>query len=425
MKPNLKFSGLAKSLLLLGAATTSLLIFQNCNTSKVASTQSDALSTATAPPVVTPPVLTVPTAPGAIVRGYQFSGEYRPAATDLSGIKLCRYPSLANCQTDADGKSKGRAFFENTPLNPASSLHVMKFEFISNGFLGKNTSAHFAMGLRGRVTTDANKDPVAINGRGFIIGYLGGHPNNAGNPACVTRHGQIETYHGDANLADSTIPGNYVFSESCTDTIFQDGQLYKIEIYVSRDRKIGFKIFDANSKIIHSYLKQDPTNHINLELNQWFIGHVFDSPITNTAGNWNFIIQNIQFAESNAAIEGFFVQKIVAFQYGTQLVADNTVYQLADVKTNGLSIGDYAPARTRVFGCANPTNLVDAGTSCQNPADFRVINFSGDDSFQKVGSRLKIIPASIDPFPANTYKLLLRLNPFDSQNQNSIQVVRP
>lgn len=422
MKPIFNCTGPVKRLMLLGAVAAALLVFQNCNTSKVAATQSEALSTPGETPVVTPPVLTVPTAPSAVVRGYQFTGEFKPTAGDLSGIKICRYPSLTGCQTDADGKSKGRAFFENTPLNPGSNLHVMKFEFISNGFLGSNTSAHFAMGLRGRITTDANKDPIAINGRGFIIGHLGGHPNNAGNPACEIRHGQIETYHGDANLADPAIPGNYVFSESCTDTIFQDGQLYKIEVYVSRDRKIGFKVFDGNNKIIHSYLKQDPTNYINPEFNQWFIGHVFDTPIANIAGNWNLIIQNIQFAESNAAIEGFFVQKIAAFQYGAQLVADNTVYQLADVKTNGLSLGDYAPARTRVFGCANPTNLVDAGTSCQNPVDFRVINFSGDDSFQKVGSRLKIIPASLDSFPANTYKLLLRLNPFDSQNQNSIQI---
>lgn len=413
-----------KLILLIVGVAASLFIFQNCN-SKISNSQSQSLNAPAPGAFEPPPVLTIPTVPGAIAKSYQFSGEYKSSATDLSGIKFCRYPSLTDCRTDADGKSKGRSFFENTPLNPNTNLHIMKFEFISNGYLSKNRSAHFAVGLRGRVTQDANKDPIAINGRGFIIGYLGGHPANTANVACQTRHGEIETYHGDANLSDPAIPGNHLFAESCTDAVFQDGQLYKIEIYVSRDRKIGFKVFDGNSKIIHQYWKQDPTDYINLEFNQWFIGHVFDTAITSAAGNWNIIVQNIQFAESSASIESFFLQKMVAFQYGNQLVADNSVYQLPDVKTTGLSLGEYPALRTRVYGCANPANLIDNGTSCQNPADFRAIEFSGDGSFEKVGTRLKIIAASIESFPANTYKLLLRPNPADAQNQNSIQIVRP
>ena len=412
--------------ILISIATTAVIFsFQNCNpksstfeTKAIQSSSESSLGN-------TPLILTTPTAPGAVLKSYQFIGEYKSSSTDLSGIKICQFPSLTNCHSDADGKSKGRAFFENTPLNPSSNIHIMKFEFISNGYLSKNTSAHFAMGLRGRITLDANKDPISVNGRGFIVGYLGGAGYNTGNAACQIRHGEIETYHGDANLQDSSIPGNHLYPESCTDTIFEEGQLYKVEVYVSRDRKIGFKVFDANSKIIHSYLKQDPTNYIDPEFNQWFIGHVFDTPITSASGNWGLTIQNIQFAESNLSIESYFLQKLAAFQLGNQLVADNTVYTLAEVKEKGLSIGDYSPFRTRVFGCANPTNLIDAGTSCQNPADFRIINFSGDESFEKVGTRLKIIGASVDPYPANTYKLLLRINPFDSQNQNSIQVIKP
>lgn len=358
------------------------------------------------------------------LKSYIFKSEYRRNSRDLSGVKVCDYPTMLNCLSDSEGRSKGRSIVNRTPLNAASNVQIMKFEFISNSYFAKNTSAHLAIGLRGRITLDAANNPVGINGRGFIIGYVGGHPTNIGQVSCQTRHGQIETYHNDASAKDSSIYGNHVFPESCTDSIFKDGVLYKVEVLVSRDRKIGYRISNENSKLLHSYLIQDPTNYIDLNLNDWFLAHVFDTPVTTSAGEWSFIIKNIQFSESNISIDRFFNQKVIQFQLGSQALNDNSLVTLDQIRNQGLGSVSYTAERGQVYGCASPVSAIDAGVACRNAEGFRAIKLSSDPAFVKIEDRLQVIPESFSAFPANTYKLILRLNPLDSQNQSTVRILK-
>ena len=354
------------------------------------------------------------------LKSYAFVGEYRSSAADLSGIKICDYPSYANCKTDADGRSKGRSKFEAAPLSPSSNVQIMKFQFRSEGFLSNNLQSHFAMGLRGQITHDENQNPIGVNGRGFIIGYVGGRTENAGNQSCQTRHGQIESYYNDIGLTQPALGQNKVFAESCTDTIFEEQQTYNIEVYVSLDRKIGYKIYNSNNELLHQYLVQDPTNHISLGLNEWFIGHVFDTPVTSAQGNWKLIIQNIDFLESQLNIEEYFNSSIHGFTLGDTALANGQGVSYEGVQNYFLSLGDFSEQRTRVYGCANPVN----SEACLSAANYRQIGFASDESFEKIGKRLRLKFESLAPYPAGTYELFIRLNPADSQNQYRVKITK-
>lgn len=356
------------------------------------------------------------------ISGYIFSASYRSSASDLSGVMVCEYPGNTNCKTDADGKSKGRMQVHDSGLAVSAPLHKLAFKFYSDGYFAKNREAHFAIGLRGNVTHE-NGDPVAVNGRGFIIGQLGGDSRNAGNPACSRDMAQIETYSGDAGRGNPALPWNHIFSESCSDAIFKDGQWYTLELYVSSDRKIGYKVFDNNGALVYSHLLLDPYNYLNPNLSDWFMGHVFDTPVTSANGNWSIIVKDITLSQSNDPIEKSFITPLMTFSHLGKALQDGAVVSLAEMTNESLVVGDFPSLRTRVFGCAGPTSAVDAG-ACSKAHEFRVIDFSGDGAFRKVGSKLSVLDGPIYQYPNNLYKLILRVNPQSPIGQATVRVLK-
>lgn len=353
--------------------------------------------------------------------GFVFSANYRSSETDLTGVKVCEYPNNTNCKTDADGKSKGRSFTESSGLNASSNVHKISFDFYSNGYFLNNRDAHLAIGIRGNITNDSNNQPIAVNGRGFIVGQLGGIPINAVNPTCINDMSQIETYHGDEYIKNNATPGNHVFPTTCSDSLFVDYKWYHLESFVSADRKIGYKVFDENSKLIHSALMQDPYNYIGGNLTDWFVGHVFDTHIASTSVSWSMTLKNIQLAESNAAIEDFFIEPVLSFYLANAVLTDNSLVTVNDLNTKILSIGEFSSLRTRIYGCAGPAVNVEAG-ACSNKSEFRVINRSSDGSFVSAGNRLNILPSSLDSYPSDIYKLVIRLNPDSDYKQITVRI---
>ncbi len=376
--------------------------------------------TPTPPPGETPQPPTPP-APTVLTTGYVFSGEYRASPTDNTGTKICDYPSGANCHSDAEGKSKGAMVTAESKLSPKSPVQKISFEFMSNGFLANNRDAHFAIGLRGNTTRDSKNDPIAVNGRGFIIGQLGSDGRNAGNLACSNDMAQIETYHGDIYLNNPANPANHIFQDTCSDPLFVENRWYRMELYVSRDRKIGYKIYDGSSTLLHSVLMQDPYDYISLDLNDWFMGYVFNTRVTSPAQNWKLTLNNISFSESNSNIESFFTEPLFSFYLGGIPIPDNTLVSLDEITNKTLGVGNFPSLRTRIYGCAGPAAAVDAG-ACQRVDEFRVINRAGDASFVSVGNKLNVIPSSLASYPSNTYKLVLRANPGNSFKQITVRV---
>lgn len=356
------------------------------------------------------------------ISGYVFSASYRANPHDASGVMVCEYPGNTNCKTDADGKSKGRMQVHNSGLDVSAPLHKLAFKFYSDGYFAKNREAHFAIGLRGSVTHE-NGDPVAVNGRGFIIGQLGGDSRNAGNPACSRDIAQIETYSGDAGRGNPGVPWNHIFSESCSDAIFKDGQWYGLELYVSSDRKIGYKVFDNNGALVYSHLLQDPYNYLNPNLSDWFMGHVFDTPVTSASGNWSITVKDITLSQSQEPIETRFAAPLMTFAHFGNVLQDGALVSLAEMTNESLVVGDFPSLRTRVFGCAGPVSAVDAG-ACSKAHEFRPIEFSGDGAFRKVGNKLSVLDGPIYQFPNNLYKLILRINPQSADKQATVRVLK-
>ncbi len=353
--------------------------------------------------------------------GFIFSANYRASESDLTGVTICDYPNKSNCKSDADGKSKGRSFTESSGLSANSNVHKISFDFYSNGYFANNRDAHLAIGLRGNITNDSNNQPIAVNGRGFIVGQLGGIPINAENPTCLNDMAQVETYHGDEYIKNNAIPGNHVFPKTCSDSLFVDYKWYHLESFVSADRKIGYKIFDENLKLIHSSLMQDPYNYISGNLTDWFVGHVFDTRIMNSSVSWSMTLKNIQLSESNAAIEDFFIEPVLNFYLANTVLADNSLVSLNDLGTKILSIGEFGNLRTRIYGCAGPAINVDSG-ACSNKSEFRVINRSSDGSFVSAGSRLNTLASSLDSYPSDIYKLVIRVNPDSDYKQITVRI---
>lgn len=357
------------------------------------------------------------------VSGYTFSAKYRSNPQDLSGMIVCEYPSGQGCLTDADGKSKGRMQLHETGLSASARVHKLSFEFISNGYFAKNRQAHFAIGLRGDVTKDAKGDPISVNGRGFIIGQLGLDDRNAGNAACSRDMAQIETYHGDVSMENKSIPANHIFSSSCSDAIFKDDLQYRMELYVSIERKIGYKVFDQSGQLLFSHLMQDPTDYLNPNLTKWFMGHVFDSPVTSAAGNWSITVKNLILSESNDAIENNFNEPLMSYYLAGNRLAENSLVTTEQMSNDALSIGVFPELRWRVFGCANPESAVNSGT-CSDAKDFREILMSGDGTFRKDGAHLRFMESATGGYPSDVYKLILRTNPQSSYKQTVVRILK-
>lgn len=346
--------------------------------------------------------------------GYVFYGEYRPSGYS-SGIKVCDYPGFANCRSDADGPAKGRAIWASSGLSPLSKVHRLRFEFQSNGYFSKNPGAHIAFGLRGRITKNAAGIPTAINGRGFLIGNVHGDPRNQDNPACGRRILQIESYFGDEDARKPANYGNDIFPASCTDSIFEDGKPYTVELYVSSSRQIGYKVFDSRNRLIHSYLMVDPTDFLDPNLDEWFVAHVFDTPVASSTGNWNFVVKNIVLSETEQAVGNFFLAPLMSYFIDSYRVPDGSIGRIFE---QNIAVGEFAAVRKRVFGCAT----LASRTACDRPEQFRPMDLATDASFTKAGSRQVFIASPWDAFPKERYKVVLRLNPESSFKQATILI---
>lgn len=357
--------------------------------------------------------------------GFIFSGVYGVNPNDPTGNQVCDYagyPRKKNCRTNADGMSQGAAIVKTTRLSASASIHKVRMQFQSNGFLTKNPEAHMALGLRGRITKNAQGNPVAVNGRGMIIGHLGGDSRNKGNPTCANSMLQIESYSGDAGQPNSGIPANQIFSETCTDSVFKEGQWYTLEMYVSRDRKIGFKVFDSSGELLDSSIYQDAYDYVDLNLTDFFVAHVFESNISSPSGNWNFIVKGITLSEVGGSIESQFSRKPISLFLGSAVKANNYVVTVSNLNNPGVFIGNFSSSRRRVFGCANPKANVDSGAVCNKASDFREISFSGDSSFSFSNKKLKILAGPLANYPRDIYKLVIRTNPESAYNQVSVVV---
>lgn len=304
---SVKYKSLKKILYLASSLFVVLLFFQNCN-SGMALSDSDPISLNT---FSSSTENIPPKDPTEIIfsgGSYIFYGKFNVNPNDPKGNQVCNFPSLNNCSTSANGKSRGALIEKNSGLDPKARLHKMTFDFQSNGFLAKNPAAHIAVGIRGRITEDLAGDPVAVNGRGFLIGHHagGGDPRNNNNPACLTNMLQVESYHGDISRIDPKIPANHIFSDTCTGSIFSEAVWYKLELYVSTDRKIGYRVLDQNSKLIRSFLISDPYNYLDPNIADFFLAHVFENDVLNPNGNWNFIIRDVKLIQSESNIEKYF-----------------------------------------------------------------------------------------------------------------------
>lgn len=240
-------------------------------------------------------------------RGFIFYGKHEVALQgfDKTGAQICDYPSLNNCHVNAEGRGRGASTIINSGLNPNSNVHAVSFQFYSDGFLTKNINSHFASGLRGTLFTDKDGNSIGVEGRGAILGNLWGIPKNQSNSACQGMMMQIESYFASQHLANKG-PGNDVFPASCSGAIFHEKTYYNMEVYVSRDNKIGYIVKDVNGVVLTKKLISDPYDLIDKNLTGFFIAHVFDIDINSKNDEWSFIIDKINFKESNSSIEGFF-----------------------------------------------------------------------------------------------------------------------
>lgn len=343
------------------------------------------------------------------ISGFQFFSEYRANINDVSGNRVCDYPSLKSCRSETDGPSRGTGIWGPSGLNSKAKLHRMRFDFISNKYFSNKPGGHIAFGIRGDLTLNSNGDPTSVYGRGFVIGNLSAASPNISNPACQFRIAQIESFFGN----------NQIFPETCSDSIFLDGRLYSLELLVSSDGKIGYKVYDDQKKQIYSSLIKDPNNNLNPNFTGWFSGHVLDGRVTSPEGNWNYIIKDIILDESNTVnIEDEF-RKLTISTFINQITVPND--SVARAFLDEVSIGDFTNSRTRVFGCAGP--IYNAKNDCQNISNFRVMYIQTDttqiidETFKRVGSRIVIRHEILNNLPKDLYRLTLRLNPADTRSE--------
>ena len=177
-----------------------------------------------------------------VSRGFIFYGKKSIAETtaDKVAAQICDYPSLQNCHINSEALGRGTSTILESGLNANSNVHGIAFQFYSDGFLSKNTSAYFAVGLRGQ---------------GMMM--------------------QVESYFG-INTIINNGEGNTVYPSTCSGAIFKERTIYNLEVYASRDNKIGYKVKDANGNLILQKVVQDTFDIIDKNLTESFIAHVFD-----------------------------------------------------------------------------------------------------------------------------------------------------
>lgn len=366
-------------------------------------------------------------------RGFIFYGKYDIAqnSADKTGAQICDYPSLKNCHTHAEGRGRGASTVMRSGVDPSLNVHVATFQFYSDGFLTKNKNSHFALGIRATYYLEKG-----VDGRGAILGNLWGIEKNQANPLCQGMMMQVESFFKINELAGKG-PGNTVYPETCSGAIFQERTTYNMEVYVSRDNKIGYKVKDANGNLISEKLIQDSYDLIDRNLTDAFIAHVFDIEILNRSDEWRLIIDKINFSGSNSAIENFFSRPVsppVAVPVAQP--ASNPVPAPAPVpsqpapapatepsreapavvvpfKTEDQSVGNGAIVTRliqKIYGvgpdvkaCTNPMSQYN--NACQNISDFRFLrDVWGSQAYDAANNVWRInVDVSADGYPFQSY----------------------
>ncbi|MBC7540457.1 MAG: hypothetical protein H7281_16655 [Bacteriovorax sp.] len=224
-------------------------------------------------------------------------------------IEVCKSElGTTKCSKDSDGPSMGRTAFGLPVENKAKDfIHRMSFTFKADNYFTSNPGGHFAFGLRGELrNTKQDSKEAGADGRGVIFGNIAGDKRNAGFAKCGNGIVEAESYSRDAFAKGLSPRANEIFPETCSGSIFQDNKYYKVEIDVTRNTYILYRLYDSSGKLLQkNYVKDQPSTRIDPGLVGWFIGHVFDVTtdqkdndgdgiVDNESSNWSFLIDNFR-----------------------------------------------------------------------------------------------------------------------------------
>lgn len=344
-------------------------------------------------------------------KGFILSGKSSLVSSENpKGNEVCDYPSKSSCvYTETAYRGKGASRILHTNLNPDANIHIVKFKFFSDKYFEYNPSAHFALALRGKSYFNNENSAIGHDGRGIIIGNISSR--NMGNPACDPTILQIETFSASNMLFRGRPEGNAVFPETCSTKIFNDGVWYTIEVYVSLDLKIGYKIKDSLGQLIVKQMIKDPTDFIDRSLNDFMIAHVFDE-VPTVGRNWSIIVDQISFSESNQSFEAYFGVPAVSFYLGNQKLKSGEKISMAQIKSQGLFIGPFHSLINNVYGCFSNESL------CETFEQYK--NLFSHSTFDKTGEKLKLNLEAIKQMPKDVHTLKVRTNPMASWDQVTV-----
>lgn len=337
----------------------------------------------------------------------------------VASPEVCDFPSLANCVNNTQGSKRGQMRYWETGLDPASPLHKLSFTFRSNGYLLRNSQAgqHLVIGLRGRVAYNDLREPTGLNGRGFILGAM-----SSTNSTCTSRMLASRGDYDDAHTANPLLLANQIFTNTCSDQLIQDGQNYQVELFVSRDGKIGVRVFDENQVLLHSSLSTDPNGFLNPNLTGAFFGYENPSALTNANEDWDFTLSNIQASASNESIESYFQQPFLSFYLGANSLSDNSQISIFDLNNPGASVGQFQQ-RTRVFACLATEASVDS--FCGTSTHFSEISFTSNPYFIYQDQKLSFNgSALLSGLPTGVYTVVVRTNP-ESSTESRLRINKP
>ena len=183
----------------------------------------------------------------------------------------------------------------------------MSFTFKSNNYFLANPGGHFAFGLRGELrNTKQDGKEAGADGRGIILGNVGGDDRNKGKVNCGNGIAEVESFSRYAFSIGLSPRANEIFPETCSGPILQDDKYYKVEIDVTSDAFILYRIYDSSGRLLQkNFIHDHAASRLNPELVGWFIGHVFDATtdqkdndgdgiVDNESANWSFLIDNLK-----------------------------------------------------------------------------------------------------------------------------------
>lgn len=143
---------------------------------------------------------------------------------------------------------------------------VMQFRFRSRGFFDSEPAAHIDIGLTGAWRKDDPDTPEnegLLVGRGIIIGNV----SQAASGCAAARVIEIESYYRR---------GNRLFDASCSPSL-EGNTWYQITLIVDSDGTVGYRLRDAQGRVLAQSLISDPDTQASADRGGWWIGHVFSN----------------------------------------------------------------------------------------------------------------------------------------------------